>query len=142
MLHLRPHHGLCMANFVGRGYDEAFTQNMKKVAASLAKEPGQTVLLAEGEDVLCGKCPHNQGRCVTAEKVRRLDAASLAACGLSAGQEIAWDEFQRLVREQVFEKGRFDEICRPCKWYDFCSGIVLLRQGMEKKKQFSDEPAE
>ena len=53
MLRLRPHHGMCIANFVGRGYDEVFTVNMNQTAEALKAEPQQEIWLKAGEDVLC-----------------------------------------------------------------------------------------
>ena len=43
MLRLRPHHGMCIANFVGRGYDEVFTVNMNQTAEALKAEPQQEI---------------------------------------------------------------------------------------------------
>lgn len=119
-IHLRPHHGLCIPNFVGRGYDEAFTQNMTALIAHLTAHPAQKVVLWKGEDVLCGSCPHNQGGCVTLEKVLRLDQDLLEACGLQKGREISWGDFQALVEEKVFQTPAFDRICGDCSWYELC----------------------
>lgn len=128
MLQFRPHHGVCIANFVGRGYDEAFTQNMKQVTAGLKEIPDQEILLKVEEDVLCAKCPHCKGRCDTSEAVVGQDLAVLKACGLEEGTTILWKEFQQKVQEHILDGETFAEICHGCKWYDFCNGILSCRK--------------
>lgn len=128
MLRLRPHHGMCIANFVGRGYDEAFTVNMNQTAEALKAEPQQEIWLKAGEDVLCSRCPHCQGQCVTLEKVQKLDQAVLTICGLEDGSTVIWQEFEQMVKEKILDSGRFDQICSVCRWYDFCSGIMACRR--------------
>lgn len=131
MYELRPHHGLCIANFVGRGYDEAFTRNMRAVAEALRKDPQQEVQLVQGRDILCGSCPHlREGVCRTAQKTERLDRRTLELCGLSGDERLLWEDLQALVKERIFGAGLFAEVCRGCAWYDFCCGIAACRHGV------------
>ena len=46
-LPLRPHHGMCMAYFVGRGYSDAFSVHMAALLEEL--EPGSPVRLVSRE---------------------------------------------------------------------------------------------
>lgn len=120
---LRPHHGLCIHNFVGKGYSEAFTINMKNVIARLAQED-PLFSLAQGEDVLCAACPHNRSECESAAKVRQFDAEVLRLCGLQPGQTLRWSEFTALVEERILDAGKFATVCESCEWYDTCREIV------------------
>lgn len=128
MLHLRPHHGICIANFVGRGYDRAFTINMKQTVMALNAWPHQEVLLESAGDVLCSKCPNYQEECLTAEKVYRFDQAVLKACRLYDGSVLTWQEFRDRVEKSVIKAGKFERICHSCKWFEFCRGVLAGRK--------------
>ena len=54
---LRPHHGMCIAFFKGKGYSEEFTAHMKKIISEVEHNP--LVRLCVYTDELCSKCPHN-----------------------------------------------------------------------------------
>ena len=127
-LTLRPHHGVCIPNFTGKGYDEAFTENMTQFIRRLTDFPGQTVTLCSKEDVLCSRCPHNQNGCTSMEKVQRLDREVLAACGLENDSEISWRDFQQLVRQRIFSGGAFEQICGDCQWYELCCAVRKERE--------------
>ncbi len=54
---LRPHHGMCIAFFKGKGYSVEFTAHMKDVIKELENNP--LVCLKVNTDELCSKCPCN-----------------------------------------------------------------------------------
>ena len=77
-IRLRPHHGLCIRHFTGKGYSPAFVENMARVIAGLRAAPETDIELTAGADVLCASCPHNQsGWCASAPKPDRYDRAVL-----------------------------------------------------------------
>lgn len=120
-LSLRPHHGLCIPHFAGKGYSEAFSQNMRLVISRLQAAPGQLVRLQANVDAVCAACPHNrQGACEASEKVARYDAACLALCGLRDGQVLPWRAFAQRVRQNILVPGKLAEVCRGCQWLSFC----------------------
>ena len=43
-IRLRPHHGLCMAYFVGEGYSSGFSRHMGEVLAALLEGPVRALL--------------------------------------------------------------------------------------------------
>ena len=102
-IRLRPHHGLCIRHFTGKGYSPAFVENMARVIAGLRAAPETDIELTAGADVLCASCPHNQS-------------------GLRFGQRIPWDEFERRVEQQILRPGRLEQICQGCQWLDICRG--------------------
>ena len=64
LLHLRPHHLLCLQTFTGHGYSEEFVRHMTLVKNELARDPLTPVELVEGVDDLCAHCPNNMdGQC-------------------------------------------------------------------------------
>jgi hypothetical protein len=59
MITLRPHHLLCIRNFIGKGYSKDFVDNMKSLINTLEENPNQKVLIKSGLDDICKKCPEN-----------------------------------------------------------------------------------
>ena len=118
---LRPHHGLCISFFEGKGYSDGFVRNMTEVVSDLgADDPLLTLGLTA--DVICAACPNNvEGRCSTEEKVCRYDNAVLELCGIMAGDKLHWSEFSYRVLEKVIDAGMLSEVCKDCCWYDICS---------------------
>ena len=118
---LRPHHALCVGFFQGKGYSEAFVENMASVIGALrASDPLLT--LRSAADPLCGSCPHNHGGvCESADKVARYDAAVLRLLGLRNGAALRRSELSARVRERILAPGRLGEVCGDCQWYEICS---------------------
>ena len=86
---IRPHHGMCLYFFEGKGYSEGFTKHMAEVKEWLLGKNGPASLRLVGTtDEICSACPHNKGgSCESAEKVERYDAGVLKYTGLKAGQD-------------------------------------------------------
>lgn len=118
-----------MQNFVGEGYSEAFTHNMKAVLTGLASQPEQELWLIQEEDVLCCACPHHQNGCVSGQKVERLDAEVLRACGITAGETISWKDFRQKIEKIILKTSEFDRICGDCQWFTLCKSLVTTRMG-------------
>jgi hypothetical protein len=120
---LRPHHGMCLAFFQGKGYSEGFTGHMQELKDYFETDP--QVRLVVATDEICRACPHNQsGVCRSAHKVERYDRAVLEACGLEEGQVLPFLTFSRLVRERILETGRRSGICGDCQWNGVCRRIL------------------
>lgn len=125
---LRPHHGLCIRYFRGKGYSPDFVRNMEKVVAVLRQNPAQQFALFSGIDSLCICCPHHQqGCCDSEEKVQGYDRACLELCGLQNGQTLTWGDFQTAVATAVSTHG-LETICRGCQWLSICLDIEKTRQ--------------
>lgn len=118
---LRPHHGMCLAFFVGYGYSEAFNRRMRETLEQMQENP--LVQLTAQEDEICAACPNaQQGRCSDGERVRGYDRAVLGACGLEEGVELPFLDFADIVQRQVLDAGRRKEICPDCQWSPLCNG--------------------
>lgn len=122
-LPLRPHHGLCMAFFQGKGYSDGFTAAL---ASRLLELEGtdRLVLLTVGTDAVCAPCPHNCGGiCNAADKVASYDRHVLNRCGLEEHAVLPFSAFTRLVQERILDAGVRREICGSCQWDSLCSTV-------------------
>lgn len=125
-LKLRPHHLLCIHNFIGRGYSDTFTAHMSEVIDMLERDP--EIELVRGCDELCSACPHNlNGVCDSSGKVDRYDRGVLKACGLTCGERENWSVLSDMVKEKVFRAEQFERICSDCQWYGCCSTLQKNR---------------
>lgn len=116
---VRPHHGLCLAFFQGKGYSGAFVENMARMKAVLEENPG--ICLTGETDEICAACPNNLGgRCSSGEKVSRYDREVLRRCGVSVGDTLPYRDFEALVIRHILEAGQREEICGDCQWDALC----------------------
>lgn len=124
-LRLRPHHGLCIQHFVGKGYSEAFTRNMHKVVARLKAEPDTRIVLTTGtDDVLCRHCPHlSDERCLSGQKPLAYDLKCLELTGFSDGEETSWRAYSRSCRAEILRAKLLEKVCEDCQWLPLCTGL-------------------
>lgn len=124
---LRPHHGLCIQFYEGKGYSKEFTKQMDSLIESIALNQELTLTLHSGTDILCDACPNNlQGECKTAEQVAGYDRAVLNLSSLNAGDTISITSFLKQVKQEIIQKDRLKDICSDCSWYSICSSKVSL----------------
>ena len=117
---LRPHHGMCLAYFVGRGYSEDFSSHMGRFLA--AATPDLLVRLTASTDAICAQCPNNlDGLGEKPEQVAGYDRAVLARCGLEEGAELPFGVFTALVQRRILAPGLRRDICGGCQWDGICS---------------------
>ena len=55
---VRPHHGMCLAFFIGKGYSEGFSAHMEKMLKEFQKN--LPVRLVVHTDEICSACPNNE----------------------------------------------------------------------------------
>lgn len=119
--YLRPHHGLCIQFYEGKGYSEEFTKKMDDLINQIRLNPGMLIQLHTEVDVLCKSCPNNiSSECITNEKVKRFDEKVLSYCDMKSGQVLSIQEFLQSVKEMILEKGFHPSICSECEWYWIC----------------------
>lgn len=117
---IRAHHGMCLAFFQGKGYSDEFTGHMGKMKRFLTRNP--VVRILAGADEICGPCPNNEGGiCRDAAKTEGYDRKVLSLCGIREGSELFWQDFEGMVRENILEAGKREEICGDCQWNSICS---------------------
>ena len=116
---IRPHHGMCLAFFIGNGYSNGFTAHMQEMLELFTK--GADVCLTVNTDEICSACPNNcQGLCEAAEKVKRYDNAVLSQCGLTEGQTLPFSKFTQYVQQNIIASCKRPEICGDCQWNRIC----------------------
>lgn len=117
---IRPHHGMCLAYFEGKGYSQGFVHHMGEVLSLL--EEGATVEMTVAGDNICSACPNlKDGVCETADKVEAYDRAVLSFGNLKEKEQIEFSEFTERVQEIILETGKREEICGDCQWNEICS---------------------
>ena len=118
---LRPHHGMCLQFYEGKGYSEDFTDHMGRIIRGMEEDPSQIIKVQVETDIVCENCPNNEaGKCTTADKVKRYDEKVLKACGLAEGDEISFAKFTELVRDKIIDAGTRSDICGDCSWDYIC----------------------
>lgn len=118
-IYLRPHHGLCIRHFEGKGYSGEFTKHMSEVIASLS--PDTLITVVSRTDEICGKCPNNHsGSCTESDKVSRFDEAVLELTGISAGETLTYREFSDKITGHIIRAGKFSAVCGDCGWAGIC----------------------
>lgn len=136
MLDLHPHHGLCLLYFENSGYSDLFTAHMGLIRDGFA-HADRPVRLTLDADIICIPCPHSQnGRCETADKVRRYDEQVLRLCGLSAGDALSFAAFEELCLERIVRPGKRAQVCGDCCWAQLCDRVG------EKRYQAETDPKE
>ena len=116
---LRPHHALCALFFEGRGYSEAFIENMTAFVADLS----QRVYVTGRCDTLCQACPNNiNGQCSDEAKVALFDQRTRNLCSetFRDDQPQSLSELCQIVFERVLQQGLLAEVCGECEWARLC----------------------
>lgn len=116
---IRPHHGMCMAFFKGKGYSNEFTAHLGKMIKDLENNP--IVCITSQTDAICIKCPHNlHGICEAEKKVNGYDREVLKRCRFKDGDVMPYLDFKKAVYEEILLSGKREEICGDCQWNDLC----------------------
>ncbi len=119
---LRPHHGLCLLNFRGKGYSDDFSRNMAGMQEKLEENPEMLVCITKGADDLCARCPNRRGNACTSEHPPLFDTNVLRMTGFHYGQILTWEAFSGATRPLV--RCRLEETCPGCEWLSLCQEIV------------------
>lgn len=122
---LRAHHGLCIAFFEGKGYDNNLVENMKNIIITLNQNPNVTIVT--DEDIVCVACPNNKnGICDCIEKVDKYDKMVLKLCNIHNNLTLPWDEYRMMIQEKIIKAGKLSTVCGDCLWSYICLKNVIL----------------
>lgn len=121
-LRYRPHHFLCSLGFQGKGYSDAFTENMARIVMGRLRAPAgasEVIEVAAATDDICAPCPKRRGTlCKSQPKIDALDAAHARALRLNPGDRLTWGEAQDRIRAHV-PPGSLGTLCAGCEWQPF-----------------------
>ena len=122
-LRYRPHHFLCSLGFEGKGYSDAFTENMAAIVIGRLRAPGGDSVEIEvvgTTDDICAPCPKRQNAlCNDQSKIDRLDKAHARALRIDTGDRLTWSDALTRIREvaEAHRGGRFeDPLGSPRYW--------------------------
>ena len=118
---MRPHHALCALFFEGKGYSQAFIDNMTNLLA----DSSQMLQITTGCDALCQACPNNvNGQCKDEAKVSLFDQRALKLTGklFQADQPIPLYALCQGVFDAILQQGLLAEVCGECEWAPLCQG--------------------
>lgn len=136
-MRLRVHHLLCSALFVGKGYSEAFCQNMREVVGQLwEKTPeGQEIELIIQPDCICQECPNltEEGCSLDNNHVVSKDAVLAEKLQLAINRHYPVPELLHQVAKNLTEE-IFEASCHQCEWYQ----MGLCRYGKLIEKYRTD----
>ncbi len=119
---LRPHHGLCIRFFEGKGYSDEFVGNMTKVISFL-EETDPFVTLTASEDMICESCPERlSGHCAALGKAALYDRRVTEQLKTDFKTALKWSDFSRRAYEEIILSGKLREVCADCKWFALCAG--------------------
>lgn len=117
---LRPHHGMCLAYFEGKGYSEGFTRHMGNMLKLLEKDT--SVRLRVSGDEICRACPNLKNSiCSTERLVKVYDQEVLKMCGIPENTLMRFGDFVSAVEEKILKPGKRPTICGNCQWNEICS---------------------
>lgn len=116
---LRPHHGLCIRFFEGKGYNEEFIKHMTQLISSLEEQT--QICITVGCDSVCGRCPNFDGaRCNSEDRVLSFDRKVMDFAGISDKQRLTYKELQKKIEDGIFAPNRFEQVCGDCAWGEIC----------------------
>lgn len=114
MVKLRPHHLLCIQNYVGKGYNDEFISNMNTIIEKIKEENKVEIIFSL--DNICWKCPNkNNDECVTNDKVIEIDKKIVQCFGIEEKDYIYLELVEEIKEKLTEEKKKY--ICGSCEWY-------------------------
>ena len=136
MFRIRGHTLLCLQGFQGKGYDDKFIANMKKIHETLFNDPTTEVEIVASPDDICSHCPylidngctlkgHESGKDVI-EK----DNSVIEFLGFKPSGRHKWEEILQRISETV-NASMLIGLCDKCPWFPlgYCEeGILRLKR--------------
>ena len=117
-IRLRPHHILCLHGFKGKGYSNAFIDNMYGVLKDLKANPRLKISLRIGLDLICSSCTEENLKICkkTSSKVERMDRIILRRLrGLK--RKTTLTDLLPLYYNNIKPKD-MRRICLLCQWFE------------------------
>ena len=125
VLHLRPHHLLCLQTFTGHGYSEEFVRHMTAVQGLLLTDALASIGLVHGVDELCAHCPNNRdGQCTSANPalfdahvLSRLQVSGAVPEDLTGRSAV----LHGIPDSLTVSASVLEECCPGCEWKPLCA---------------------
>lgn len=139
---LRAHHMLCILGFRGRGYSNAFVDNMSQIVGALHFFPETAVGITDRPDDICHFCPFFGDKGCTKrgpeseERARKRDQDVLDKLSLTAGSSLTWSHVLQNICD-LTSREDMKTICHDCEWLllDFCmQGFETLKKSKSRSR--------
>lgn len=131
VIHLRPHHLICMLGWRDRGYDQAFSDNFNRIIKMM--KDNTLVRLVDGGDDVCSSCPHyGPPECHRQDNTRlprAIDTRVLDKLNVDSGGTYRFGFLRRRLIENI-SPSDLSDICADCTWlpHGWCrSGLAIQR---------------
>ena len=122
-IYLRPHHIMCINNFIGKGYSDEFVDNMRNVIALL--ENGAEIIFKKSCDNLCEKCPNRICNiCESENKIIALDCNTISKLSLKYHNSYSFPELNKKYTNTIKTEKDIEEVCGDCCWIDICKNNI------------------
>lgn len=115
---MRPHHIMCVQNYIGHGYSKEFCAHMDEVISKLHSNP--QIMITDCCDDICIACPENNGGVCSSDNVSKMDDQVAKALNLNASGVYFWEDLARSCKEKIFSTNLFYTICENCQWINIC----------------------
>ena len=116
---LRPHHLLCLQGYKGLNYSKLQMSSWSKISKHLYDKPDNDILIVNGADDLCEKCPAlvstKKTRCIE-NSVNKLDKKVAEIFGLIKGQTYNYSDIVQTIKNN-FTKAQHEQLCSNCAWW-------------------------
>lgn len=124
---IRPHHILCLNNFIGKGYSNEFSANMACVKKTLESDITARVIIAKGCDDICCLCPHRIGtKCETDDKTKGFDEKALQVLDICENNSYSWKELCDKFYKKIVLQDRLNDVCNNCSWKKICQNQITI----------------
>lgn len=121
-LRLRPHHLLCIQFFEGKGYDERFIANMRRIIDRMENDASLRIFLTARCDDICAACPYKvDDACEYQESVMRKDASAARFLGLRIEADAPAKELMERAAERIGGLSDIQEVCGECSMSPICN---------------------
>jgi Uncharacterized conserved protein len=128
MIHLRPHHLLCLLTYVGKGYSPTFVENYDRIVARL--NDGEEIEITDGPDDICAPIACDMSEHCHGASVISRDALAARDVGRILAMEIAPGTRTQLSPEAItrlraaFASNEIRDACTGCDWEALCTQIA------------------
>lgn len=117
---LRAHHLLCTVLYEGKGYSDAFVENMNQVVDMLRKDT--SVHIIKAPDTICAHCPNakSDGGCELDDEnelIEDIDSYIIEVLGLEEDREYKSKDLYKLALQNI-KKEHFTKCCNSCRWHE------------------------
>jgi hypothetical protein len=128
MIHLRPHHLLCLLTYVGKGYSPAFVAGYDRIVTRL--NAGEEVEIVEGPDDICAPIAcdlheHCHGSSVISrDALAARDVGRVLRVRIVPGAQIRLSPATTARLRAAFARGAIRHACSGCEWEQLCSTVA------------------